>query len=75
LPGRERDRTWLSIRSSVSHRAVLGRAGWREDREERDRPQQWTGPDTAPGTFMVHLAVSDGTTEWAGQVTDDDDQG
>jgi hypothetical protein len=48
---------------------------WVEDREERDRPQQWTGPDTAPGTFMVHLAVSDGTTEWAGQVTDDDDQG
>lgn len=28
-----------------------------------------------PGTFMVHLAVTDGTTEWAGPVTDDDCQG
>jgi len=24
---------------------------------------------------MVHLAVTDGTTEWAGQVTDDKYQG
>jgi len=24
---------------------------------------------------MVHLAVTDGTTEWAGQVTDDEYQG
>jgi hypothetical protein len=28
-----------------------------------------------PGTFMVHLAVTDGTTEWAGRVTDDEYQG
>jgi hypothetical protein len=33
----------------------------------------WHG--AAPAAFMVHLAVSDGPTEWAGPVADDEYQG
>ena len=38
-------------------------------------PGEWHWHGAAPGTFMVHLAVSDGMTEWAEQVTDDEYQG
>ena len=35
-------------------------------------PGEWHWHGAALGTFMVHLAVSDGMTEWAEQVTDDE---
>ena len=35
-------------------------------------PGEWHWHGAARGTFMVHLAVSGGTTEWAEQVTDDE---
>jgi len=38
-------------------------------------PDEWHWHGAAPGGFMVHLAVSDGTTQWAEQVTDDEYQG
>jgi quercetin dioxygenase-like cupin family protein len=38
-------------------------------------PGEWHWHGAALGTFMVHLAVSDGVTEWAEQVTDDEYQG
>jgi quercetin dioxygenase-like cupin family protein len=33
-------------------------------------PGEWHWHGAAPGTFMVHLAVTDGTTEWGRHVTD-----
>jgi quercetin dioxygenase-like cupin family protein len=38
-------------------------------------PGEWHWHGAAPGTFMVHFAVTDVTTEWAGQVTGDEYQG
>jgi quercetin dioxygenase-like cupin family protein/anti-sigma regulatory factor (Ser/Thr protein kinase) len=38
-------------------------------------PGEWHWHGAAPAAFMVHLAVSDGTTEWGEQVTDDEYQG
>lgn len=37
-------------------------------------PGEWHWHGAAPGAFLVHLAVSDGTTEWAEHVTDDEYQ-
>jgi quercetin dioxygenase-like cupin family protein len=58
---------------------VQSRGGVREEVRAGDTvttaPGEWHWHAAAPGTFMVHLAVTDGTTEWAGQVTDDEYQG
>ena len=58
---------------------VQSRGGKREEIRAGDTvtsaPGEWHWHGAAPGTFLVHLAVSDGTTEWAEQVTDDRYQG
>jgi hypothetical protein len=41
----------------------------------RPAPGEWHWHSAAPGTFMDRLAVTDDTTEWAGQVTVDEYQG
>jgi quercetin dioxygenase-like cupin family protein len=58
---------------------VQSRGGVREEIRVGDTvttaPGEWHWHGAARGTFMVHLAVSGGTTEWAEQVTDDEYQG
>ena len=58
---------------------VQARGGAREEVRAGDTvtsaPGEWHWHGAAPGTFMVHLAVSDGTTQWAEPVTDDEYQG
>lgn len=58
---------------------VQSRGGVREEVQAGDTvttaPGEWHWHAAAHGTFMVHLAVTDSTTEWAGQVTDDEYQG
>ena len=58
---------------------VQSRGGVREEIRVGDTvttaPGEWHWHGAALGTFMVHLAVSDGMTEWAEQVTDDEYQG
>ncbi|MGH3126052.1 MAG: (R)-mandelonitrile lyase [Streptosporangiaceae bacterium] len=57
---------------------VQSRGGAREEIRAGDSvtaaPGEWHWHGAAPGTFLVHLAVSDGTTEWAEPVTDDEYQ-
>jgi hypothetical protein len=47
---------------------------WMWPRIGATAPGEWHWHGAAPGTFMVHLAVTDGTAEWAGPVTDNDYQ-
>jgi quercetin dioxygenase-like cupin family protein len=58
---------------------VQSRGGVREEVRAGDTvttaPGEWHWHGAALSTFMVHLAVTDGTTEWAEQVTDDEYQG
>jgi quercetin dioxygenase-like cupin family protein len=58
---------------------VQSRGGTREEIRAGDTvttaPGEWHWHGAAPGAFMVHLAVTDGTTEWATQVTDAEYQG
>jgi quercetin dioxygenase-like cupin family protein/anti-sigma regulatory factor (Ser/Thr protein kinase) len=58
---------------------VQSRGGEREEIRAGDAvttaPGEWHWHGAAPAAFMVHLAVSDGTTEWAEQVTDDEYRG
>jgi quercetin dioxygenase-like cupin family protein len=35
-------------------------------------PGEWHWHGASPGAFMVHFAVTDGTTEWAEHVTDEE---
>lgn len=58
---------------------VQSRGGVREEIRAGDTvttaPGEWHWHGAAAGAFMVHLAVTDGTTEWAGEVTDDEYRG
>ena len=58
---------------------VQSRDGVREQVRAGDTvtagPGEWHWRSAAPGTFMDRLAVTDDTTGWAGQVTDDEYQG
>lgn len=55
------------------------RGGAREEIRAGDTamaaPGEWHWHGAAPGAFMVHIAVTDGTTEWGRPVTDDEYQG
>jgi quercetin dioxygenase-like cupin family protein len=55
---------------------VQSRGGEREEIRAGDTvtaaPGEWHWHGAAPGTFIVHLAVSDGTTEWGERVTDEE---
>jgi quercetin dioxygenase-like cupin family protein len=57
---------------------VQSRGGPREEIGAGDSvtaaPGEWHWHGAAPGTFLVHLAVSDGITEWAELVTDEEYQ-
>jgi hypothetical protein len=63
--------------SGLRQRLVAARAvrGGRAGDTVTSAPGEWHWHGAAPGTFIVHLAVSDGTTEWAEHVTDDEYQG
>ncbi|HEX6527848.1 MAG TPA: cupin domain-containing protein [Streptosporangiaceae bacterium] len=58
---------------------VQSRGGAREQVRAGDKvitaPGECHWHGAVPGTFMVHIAVTDGMTEWAGLVTDDQYQG
>ena len=58
---------------------VQSRGGDREEIRAGDTvtaaPGEWHWHGAGPGTFMSHFAISDGTTEWAEPVTDDEYQG
>jgi quercetin dioxygenase-like cupin family protein len=58
---------------------VQSRGGAREGLRAGDSveaaPGEWHWHGAAPTTFMTHIAVSDGTTEWAEHVTDEDYHG
>jgi len=58
---------------------VQSRGGEREEIRVGDTvssaPGEWHWHGAAPGAFMVHLAVSDGATDWAEHVTDEEYQG
>jgi quercetin dioxygenase-like cupin family protein len=58
---------------------VQSRGGEREEIRAGDTvttaPGEWHWHGAAPGKFMVHLAVTDGTTEWAKHVTDEEYKG
>ena len=58
---------------------VQSRGGDREEIRSGDtvhaQPGEVHWHGAAPGTFLTHLAVQEGMTEWAEHVTDDDYQG
>jgi quercetin dioxygenase-like cupin family protein len=55
---------------------VQSRGGEREEIRAGDtvmaQPGEWHWHGAAPTTFMTHFAVQEGTTEWAGRVSDDE---
>ena len=58
---------------------VQARGAAREDVRAGDTvvsgPGEWHWHGAAPGAFMSHFAVSDGTTEWGEHVTDEEYRG
>jgi quercetin dioxygenase-like cupin family protein len=58
---------------------VQSRGGAREQIKAGDTvesaPGEWHWHGATPTTFMTHIAVSDGTTEWAEHVTDEEYRG
>lgn len=58
---------------------VQSRGGPREEIRAGDAvtaaPGEWHWHGAAPGTYLAHLAISDGTTEWAELVDDGDYEG
>lgn len=55
---------------------VQSRDGTRDEVRAGDTvttaPGEWHWHGAAPDAFMVHLTVTDGTTEWGSEVTDDE---